>query len=408
MSNQPFFSIIIPTKDRPNFVGYALQSVKNQIFENFECILINNSEDEEPTKDVFLQIVKDDTRFSYFRPERVLPMHENWQYGLSRASGKYISILIDKVMLLPNILSASYCYMQTINQQVDVISWWSDAYNFKNEEFCHAGYYKPFWEFRFPEVVSAKSERNRRFNFVYSRMHEGHLYFRGKICFGFYSKNLIKQVSCKIPLFEKFSPDYTSLAAMLCCNITKIHDLGLVGCISINTNLSNGRQGENNVNRTLSFMRQSDPQLNVLNDLALPGIPESLHNFVARDYIAICKKLNISIRPIMNGFIKLRIYEDLKRKDLDKKILNPCKMFFLNCMNRLHLMFHSYQAKRVQRKILLLGAKVTKFFPARFYDELMHRDVCLKDHFCNDPIDALALAHQHYCMFKSIKYKQDV
>ena len=42
---QPFFSIVIPTKDRPILLEDLLASIFNQEFQNYEIILSDNSDD---------------------------------------------------------------------------------------------------------------------------------------------------------------------------------------------------------------------------------------------------------------------------------------------------------------------------------------------------------------------------
>ena len=38
----PFISIVLPTRDRPQFVAYSLASLANQNFKNFEVIVVDN------------------------------------------------------------------------------------------------------------------------------------------------------------------------------------------------------------------------------------------------------------------------------------------------------------------------------------------------------------------------------
>jgi len=48
---QPFFSIIIPTKGRPDLIGKAIESVLSQKCTSFEIVIVDNNIDNN-TKDV--------------------------------------------------------------------------------------------------------------------------------------------------------------------------------------------------------------------------------------------------------------------------------------------------------------------------------------------------------------------
>jgi glycosyltransferase involved in cell wall biosynthesis len=398
---EPYFSIVIPTKDRPQFLRYALESVKCQTYQNYECIIVNNSDQEKETKKIFTKMVLDDSRFIYVRPGVRLPMHENWEYGISKSSGEYVSILIDKVLLLPDCLELASNYIRQSHKTPEVLSWWSDAYDFHHEEENQQGYYRPFWEFRFPSIVSAQAELKRRINFTKPRSQDGYLYFRGKICFGIYHRNLINKIKSKTNLFERFSPDYTSLTAALCA-ANKVHDMGRVGCLSLNSRLSNGRSCEGSAQKSIDFIKQTDPNLNVLNELPIRGRFESVHNFVARDYLAIISVFKNKKFKITRKNLRLRVYEDIKNKKISKNIMSQKKYLFFLIWKKIELIFDEYFLRKIFRKTMLSFFSII-YTPGRFADELEHRKFCLQEHKCNSPLDALKKAHEHYQSFDSIK-----
>lgn len=92
MSKKPFFSVVMPTRNRAKLLPFAIRSALSQTFEDFEIIVSDNfSADETP------QVVKnfDDERIKYFRAEKSLSMSESWNFALSHAKGEYISFLCD-------------------------------------------------------------------------------------------------------------------------------------------------------------------------------------------------------------------------------------------------------------------------------------------------------------------------
>lgn len=89
MDSKPFFSIIIPSFNRAEFISEAIQSVLNQTFKDFELIVVNDG-----STDGTHLVVEDfkDARIRYFwkvNEERNLARN----FGLSKAKGKYVGFL---------------------------------------------------------------------------------------------------------------------------------------------------------------------------------------------------------------------------------------------------------------------------------------------------------------------------
>ncbi|MGV3773257.1 MAG: glycosyltransferase family 2 protein [Verrucomicrobiales bacterium] len=107
--NEPFFSILLPTKNRSQIVGDAVASALRQTFGDFELIVSDNDDSDTATRDAVAQYK--DPRIRYFRTSGKLPMHENWENALSQARGKHILILEDKMRLASNALSILKHYL---------------------------------------------------------------------------------------------------------------------------------------------------------------------------------------------------------------------------------------------------------------------------------------------------------
>jgi len=93
----PFFSILIPTKNRPEIVSGAIQSVLDQTFGDFEIILSDNDDSPTATRDVVAGF--SDPRIRYHRTSGTLPMHENWENALHQAQGTWVLVVEDKQRL---------------------------------------------------------------------------------------------------------------------------------------------------------------------------------------------------------------------------------------------------------------------------------------------------------------------
>lgn len=93
MTNTPLISIIIPTRNRKEFLCSAIQSVLNQSYANIEVIVSdNNSQDQ--SKEYILSRIND-TRLKYFKSEKDLSMTENWHRAFSYIKGEYFIRLDD-------------------------------------------------------------------------------------------------------------------------------------------------------------------------------------------------------------------------------------------------------------------------------------------------------------------------
>lgn len=87
----PYFSIIIPTFNRANFLSKAIESVISQTFENWELIIVDDGSTDN-TKEVVTQYAKNDMRIRYMyqaNAERSAARNN----GIKNALGKFICFL---------------------------------------------------------------------------------------------------------------------------------------------------------------------------------------------------------------------------------------------------------------------------------------------------------------------------
>ena len=135
-TEEPFFSIVIPTKHRSALLNKVIDSVLTQSFGDYEIIIVNN---DDPGEDGTEKILAEysDSRIKQFRTGN-LSMAENWNYGFQRSHGKYFTLLRDKRVFLPNslenlhqILSEtpydSLCWDEEISGDGDIDSIFDEA-----------------------------------------------------------------------------------------------------------------------------------------------------------------------------------------------------------------------------------------------------------------------------------------
>ncbi len=99
---EPFFSVLLPTKNRSEILPGAIQSALDQTFADFELVVSDNDDSPTATRDVVAGFK--DPRIRYIRTSGALAMHENWDNAFQHASGEQVLVLEDKMRLVPNAL----------------------------------------------------------------------------------------------------------------------------------------------------------------------------------------------------------------------------------------------------------------------------------------------------------------
>jgi glycosyltransferase involved in cell wall biosynthesis len=98
------FSILIPTRSRLSLLRYAVQSVLDQEFEDWEIVISDNVSDDDIGG--FVEEIGD-PRITCLRTESLLPVTENWNNALNHSSGDYVIMLGDDDCLMRDCLSSA-------------------------------------------------------------------------------------------------------------------------------------------------------------------------------------------------------------------------------------------------------------------------------------------------------------
>jgi glycosyltransferase involved in cell wall biosynthesis len=96
------FSVLLPTKERLQYLKYAVASVMSQDYADWEIIISDNFS-EEKVEDYIRSL--NDPRIHYFRTAAFVPVTENWNNTIERATGDYVIMLGDDDCLLPGYFS---------------------------------------------------------------------------------------------------------------------------------------------------------------------------------------------------------------------------------------------------------------------------------------------------------------
>lgn len=117
----PRFSIVLPTKNRPQLAAIAVDSVLRQTFPDFEVVVVDNNEDDRTATALA------DVRDPRFRRVATggLSMPDNWEEAVAAASGDYVCILEDKQVLKRDALAR--IEEAVAGRQVESVRWQTDA-----------------------------------------------------------------------------------------------------------------------------------------------------------------------------------------------------------------------------------------------------------------------------------------
>ncbi len=113
------FSILIPTKDRLEYLKKTLSTVLNQDYKNYEIIISDCSETDETfnyfKNEINLQKIR------YFRANKNFTRSENWENGLNKCENEYVTVLGDDDGYFPNTLSCINNLMDKFD--CDIVNW---------------------------------------------------------------------------------------------------------------------------------------------------------------------------------------------------------------------------------------------------------------------------------------------
>ena len=304
----PRFSVIVPTRDRPGLLEFALESIAGQTLDDVEVIVSDNPL-ERPARTVFERWERPGWR--YLRAEEPLPMHENWERALAAANGDYVTVLIDKTVLHPSALELA-ARAATAEPRLDVITWWNEGYTPLDESgSLGRGWCIPDAVPRHAALYDPRTELDYAFAYEARRGSDPIHYFRGKIVFGAYSRQLLETIRSRTGrVFHGLCPDYTSRVPALAFS-THLLDLGRPLLVSYNSVTSNGRQATSIPSYARKFIEETEPA--ALDALPIRGLYASVHNIVAHDLVTSAARCLPEPMPTLNlANLVRRAREDLE------------------------------------------------------------------------------------------------
>ncbi len=156
-SEIPLVSVVIPIfNTKIAFLEAALLSIKQQTFRKYECIIIDDSTDEE-VSNFAIDFVSNDDRFLYFHRKKSFGLGDALNFGLSKCSGNYIARMDADDISEPDRLAKQVQYLNN-NKEISILGTAVSLINENNEIFGIKTYplsnRKIKWELNFRNALA--------------------------------------------------------------------------------------------------------------------------------------------------------------------------------------------------------------------------------------------------------------
>lgn len=92
------FSVLLPTRNRLQYLRYAVETVLRQDYDDWELIISDNDSEEDVAG--YVRSLGDE-RVKYYRTESFVPVTDNWNNALEKSRGEYVIMLGDDDCLMP-------------------------------------------------------------------------------------------------------------------------------------------------------------------------------------------------------------------------------------------------------------------------------------------------------------------
>jgi hypothetical protein len=99
----PLLSVLLPTRNRLDYLRYAVETVRRQDDPDWELVVSDNDSEEDIAG--FVEGL-DDPRIRYVRTASFVPVTENWNNALAHSRGRYVVMLGDDDGLMPGYVAA--------------------------------------------------------------------------------------------------------------------------------------------------------------------------------------------------------------------------------------------------------------------------------------------------------------
>ncbi|MHB8590008.1 MAG: glycosyltransferase family 2 protein [Candidatus Dormibacteraceae bacterium] len=206
------FSVLLPTRNRLEYLKYAVETVRRQDYDDWEIIIADNNSDDDIAG--FVQ-TQDDARLKYSRSDRFLPVTDNWNIALELSSGDFVIMLGDDDGLMkgyftraryliakfgsPDLIYSSgylYAYPGVLPKYPDGI-----LHHYRNATFLQAGR-EPFLFSHQSAMKLVHDSLDFKMKFTYNMQ------------YSLFARSLVEDMLRDGPFFQSPFPDYYATNVM--------------------------------------------------------------------------------------------------------------------------------------------------------------------------------------------------
>jgi len=123
-SGAPLFSVVLPTKDRPELVETTIRSVAEQTFHDLEIVIADNGSNHLLDPAYLFAI---DPRVRYLRTGGLV-MCDNWQAAYDASTGTNVMVIEDKMVLAPDCLEI--LHRQMTDGKFEIVTFYIGGYSY--------------------------------------------------------------------------------------------------------------------------------------------------------------------------------------------------------------------------------------------------------------------------------------
>lgn len=272
---KPRFSVLLPTKDRLEYLRYAVETVRRQDFEDWELVVSDNCSDADV--EGYLRTI-DDNRVRYIRAEEPLSVTDNWNRSLEASRGEYVLMLGDDDGLLPGHLRR--CDKVLVeHHNPDVL--YTGAYLFTypsvtdespNGNLRHYGY-ATFLTDGDPPPGAARTVSSEKAKHLVSLSLEFRMRFGYNMQFTVIRRGFVDSLRSRGPFFQSSFPDFYAMnASFLMANriVGLSSDLVVIGVTRRSYGYFHAQHREDLGREFLGTASEADVYP-ALKDILLPG-----------------------------------------------------------------------------------------------------------------------------------------
>jgi len=202
----PLVSVLLPTRNRLEFLEQAIATVRRQDDGDWELIVSDNNSEQDIAGHV--AALRDD-RITCVRTAAFVPVTQNWNHALAHASGRYVLMLGDDDGLMPGYIRRLRELVERF-EEPDVV--YSGAYIYAYPDVMPddpQGYLQPYG---YASFLRGRSEPFVLDPRVRRRLVKHAMHFRAKYGFNMQfstvSMRLVQQLAPRGPFYQSAFPDY--------------------------------------------------------------------------------------------------------------------------------------------------------------------------------------------------------